>query len=81
VSGGRVIVMGEKVTTARDYYMEVHYNTDGSVQSDEFNSKVELYRHGSKFGSNYLYNDWSVSNIPPNDVLNAVDPWAVKTGP
>ncbi len=75
--GGRVIVMGEKVTKERDYYMEVHYLADGSVDQDEFNKKVELFRHGTKFGSNYLYNDWSVDNIPPGDVLGQIDPWAI----
>lgn len=80
-ASGRVIVMGEKVTKERDYYMEVHYLADKSVDSDEFNKKVELYRHGTKFGSNYLYNDWSVDNIPPGDVLGQVDPWAINVVP
>ncbi len=79
--GGRVIVAGEKVTTVRDYYMEVHYDSNQDVKADEFTGTVELFRHGNKFGSNYLYNDWSVSNLPPNDVLGATDPWAIKTPP
>jgi len=78
---GKVIVMGEKVSDQRDYYMEAHFLPDGSLDQDEFKSKVELYRHGNVVGSNYLYNDWSVDSVPPNAVLNAVDPWAIKTGP
>ena len=78
MAGGRVIIVGEKVTTVRDYYMEVTSTSpDPATKMTEFARTVELYRHGNKFGSNYLYNDWSVTNLPPNDVLGAVDPWAV----
>ncbi len=76
--GGRVIVAGEKVTTVRDYYMEVTSTSlDPATKLTEFARTVELYRHGSKFGSNYLYNDWSVNNVPAAEVLGAIDPWAV----
>jgi len=76
--GGRVIIAGEKVSTVRDYYMEVtSTDPDPATKLTEFGRTVELYRHGNKFGSNYLYNDWSVNNLPAAEVIGAVDPWAV----
>jgi len=42
---------------------------------------VELYRHGIKFGSNYLYKDWHAQNSPPNALSDAVDPWDTVPNP
>jgi len=68
-----IVVMGEKVSSDGDYYMEI---TPTMTQS-EFQAKVELYRHGVKLGSNYLYMDWHVGIIPPQEILNGLDPWDV----
>jgi prepilin-type N-terminal cleavage/methylation domain-containing protein len=63
-----LIVMGEKITTSPDYYMETR----------DFNVKVEQFRHGVKLGSNYLKFDWHVDTLPPREALTGIDPWAPK---
>ncbi len=77
IGGGKtvsdIILLGEKVSTARDYYMEIE---PGDSQS-EFWLIVERYRHGSTRGSNYLFMDMHVDNRAPADVANAVDPWGL----
>ncbi|MDB5304209.1 MAG: hypothetical protein JWM97_1758 [Phycisphaerales bacterium] len=60
-----VVVMGEKITTQPDYYME----------RTEFNRVVEPYRHGAAYGSNYLYLDMHVSTTPPDEAKAGTDPW------
>lgn len=66
-----VAVMGEKVSTRPDYYMEYR-------QGDtEFFDVVELYRHGINLGSNYLYLDLHVDSAAPRQAEEAVDPWDV----
>jgi prepilin-type N-terminal cleavage/methylation domain-containing protein len=61
-----VIVMGEKLTTVRDYYLE-----DG-----EFDRVAEPYRHGINNGSNYLKLDWHVDTLQPSQVTGGqLDPW------
>ncbi len=76
-----IVVLGEKVTLEKDYYMES--DTGGTVTRDE-NSEylrtVEERRHGVKLGSNYLYMDWHVSLDPPREE-GAIDPWYVPTEP
>jgi prepilin-type N-terminal cleavage/methylation domain-containing protein len=67
-----VIVMGEKITTSPDYYMERDRNTG------DFDIKVEQFRHGVKLGSNYLKFDWHVDTLPPREALTGVDPWAPR---
>jgi hypothetical protein len=44
--------------------------------------KVELFRHGLKLGSNYLYKDMHATNVPPRDITtlmggtnHLLDPW------
>ena len=64
-----VIIMGEKKTEVRDYFME----------QNDFNRVVERFRHGVRLGSNYLYFDTHVSTENPNQALRGVDPWAVQT--
>jgi prepilin-type N-terminal cleavage/methylation domain-containing protein len=74
----KVIIMGEKVSSERDYYMEVGYEADGvTPKSSEFAQKVELFRHGRRLGSNYLFKDWSVYWVPPEEAINAIDPWGL----
>jgi prepilin-type N-terminal cleavage/methylation domain-containing protein len=72
-----VIVMGEKLTTVRDYYLE----------DDEFDRVAEPYRHGIMNGSNYLKLDWHVDTLMPNQAAgngslstSAMDPWDLNTG-
>ncbi|MGH7214978.1 MAG: hypothetical protein ACREIT_09475, partial [Tepidisphaeraceae bacterium] len=79
-----------KVTLEPDYYMEIAgiiatQGDDGSANEDDgtpdnntdFNRLVEQYRHGLKRGSNYLYADWHVGTVMPNEALKALDPWDV----
>jgi prepilin-type N-terminal cleavage/methylation domain-containing protein/prepilin-type processing-associated H-X9-DG protein len=78
-SSSEIVVVGEKVTTEKDYYMEgFGTNPDGSIRDTEFMKLVELSRHGVKLGSNYLYLDWHVDIRPP-DNDNAIDPWYVPS--
>jgi hypothetical protein len=72
-----VIVMGEKLTTVRDYYLE----------DEEFDRVAEPYRHGITNGSNYLKLDWHVDTLMPNQAAgngslstSAMDPWDLNTG-
>jgi prepilin-type processing-associated H-X9-DG protein len=60
-----VIVAGEKLTTERDYYMEVA----------EFDRIAEKYRHGITRGSNYLYFDGHVDTELPDKAKSGMDPW------
>jgi len=66
-----VIVMGEKVTSVPDYYMD----------PGDYTGKVEFYRHGANYGSNYLFLDIHVEmQLPrPNNV--GIDPWDPVEGP
>jgi prepilin-type N-terminal cleavage/methylation domain-containing protein/prepilin-type processing-associated H-X9-DG protein len=76
-----VIVMGEKVTTEPDYYMDGDSNPNGG----DYPRVVEPYRHGLKLGSNYLYLDLHVDTVyarrnadGSKEVVRGVDPWDVK---
>jgi len=69
LTSSEVIVMGEKQTTERDYYMELN----------DFNRVVEKYRHGIKLGSNYLYHDGHVGTVLPRDALTGLDPWDIRS--
>jgi prepilin-type N-terminal cleavage/methylation domain-containing protein len=61
-----VIVMGEKLTTVRDYYLE----------DPDFDRVAEPYRHGLSNGSNYLKLDWHVDTLTKSQVVGgALDPW------
>ena len=73
VNSTDIIVMGEKKTVIRDYFME----------RDDFDRVVESYRHGLRLGSNYLYLDGHVETLRPNDAKGAIDPWdpAIVTTP
>jgi type II secretory pathway pseudopilin PulG len=70
-----VVLMGEKITTSEDYYME---KFPGPFSPTEFFSVVERYRHGAKRGSNYLYLDMHVDVRAPSQVdAGSLDPWDV----
>jgi len=76
-----VVVMGEKTTSWEDYYMNAEdYRRDRP--GDFALGKVELYRHGLRLGSNYLYMDMHVGTFRRSDQFDrGVDPWDVVTGP
>jgi hypothetical protein len=65
--------VGEKVTSAGDYYME-------KGDFDSARPVVEKYRHGIKLGSNYLYLDEHVDTVPPKLAAESVDPWSPLPG-
>jgi type II secretory pathway pseudopilin PulG len=72
-SNAQVVVLGEKRSIKDDYYMEQgDFPVDPTVNSS---THVELYRHGIKLGSNYLYKDMHAVNQPPQGLSDAVDPW------
>ena len=71
-SSAEVVVMGEKKTTERDYYMEKGLDSDNNT---DFFRVVEPYRHGVTLGSNYLKFDGHVDTNLPNDALTGLDPW------
>lgn len=67
-----VVVMGEKVTTANDYYVET--NAQGT---SDYEGLVELHRHGIRLKSNYLHLDLHVDNVAPKQIEGCVDPWDI----
>jgi prepilin-type N-terminal cleavage/methylation domain-containing protein len=69
-SPSNVVLGGEKITTIDDYYMEY----------GDFNRVVEKYRHGLRFGSNYLMLDMHVTTQLPADAQAALDPWDFANG-
>jgi prepilin-type N-terminal cleavage/methylation domain-containing protein/prepilin-type processing-associated H-X9-DG protein len=62
-----VVVLGEKRTDYPDYYMN----------RNDYDTRVEPYRHGIQVGSNYLYMDWHVGPLRMKESLKAIDPWDV----
>lgn len=63
-----VVVMGEKKTDIRDYYME----------KNDWTRVVEPYRHGITLGSNYLKFDGHVDTNLPKEGLTGMDPWDLR---
>jgi len=72
-SNSEVIVMGEKRSDWPDYYM--NYNPATGV--DDYQTRVEPYRHGLLLGSNYLYLDCHVASVARNQSIAGIDPWDV----
>jgi prepilin-type N-terminal cleavage/methylation domain-containing protein/prepilin-type processing-associated H-X9-DG protein len=63
-----LIVAGEKRATEGHYYMD----------TGNYSHVPELYRHGFRHGSNYLYMDWHVApELPRPEREGAADPWDV----
>ena len=74
-TNSQVVLLGEKRSIKDDYYMEQgDFPVDPTVASG---THVELYRHGIKLGSNYLYKDMHAQNNPPSALSNQVDPWDI----
>jgi len=69
-----VVVMGEKTSSWPDYYMN---GADGNNPNGDYSTRVELYRHGLKHGSNYLFLDLHVGIIKSRsgELPAGVDPW------
>jgi prepilin-type N-terminal cleavage/methylation domain-containing protein len=68
----RVVVMGEKITTEEDYYIQA---VPGG--GSDFFLTVEKYRHGLRLGSNYLFLDMHVDRNAPEEVKAGFDPWDI----
>ncbi len=71
-----VIVLGEKRSDYPDYYMNSQstLNSDGTYTTD-YPTRVEPWRHGAHFGSNYLFMDWHADWQTEDQSLAGVDPW------
>jgi len=68
-----VVVMGEKTSNRPDYYMD---------EGESFAANVELFRHGPRLGSNYLFMDWHVGLLRTRqEFKNASDPWDIPIPP
>jgi type II secretory pathway pseudopilin PulG len=65
----QVIVMGEKITTAPNYYVEI------LATGSTYKAQAEERRHGFALKSNYLYLDMHVSNEGANLLIEGADPW------
>jgi prepilin-type N-terminal cleavage/methylation domain-containing protein len=77
----QVVLIGEKRSTKDDYYMEQGDFPTLASTAIPSDTHVELYRHGIKFGSNYLYKDMHAQNNPPNALSDEVDPWDIVPNP
>ena len=73
VTNTDVVVMGEKVTTEEDYYVEAF---PGGTVSD-YHQVVEHHRHGLRLRSNYLHLDLHVDNTEPKQIPLCIDPWDI----
>jgi prepilin-type N-terminal cleavage/methylation domain-containing protein len=73
-----VILMGEKISAWGDYYMNVNAGTN-----DFTAGKVDVFRHGTDVGSNYLMLDMHVETkvIASANAENFMDPWNYNTTP
>jgi prepilin-type N-terminal cleavage/methylation domain-containing protein/prepilin-type processing-associated H-X9-DG protein len=87
-TSGDVVVMGEKVSSEGDYYMELDPTGPQSPDNSDFDRLVDKYRHGysvdssgKRTGSNYLFLDWHVQTLVPADAKKGMDPWDVPVGP
>ena len=64
-----IIVMGEKVSSEHDYYMNPPHGDYGRI--------VEFYRHGRQLGSNYLFMDFHVETTAELGAREGIDQWSV----
>lgn len=74
-----VPLLGEKVETQPDYYMET--SPDGKSEFED--GLIDEYKHGTKHGAgaNYLFMDLHVDSREPEEAYGALDPWDVPTTP
>jgi prepilin-type N-terminal cleavage/methylation domain-containing protein len=66
-----VVVMGEKITTENDYYVE----TSPAKNTSDYETVVERHRHGIRLRANVLHLDLHVDNIEPKQLPGCLDPW------
>ena len=73
-----VIVMGEKVASWEDYYMDAASPRNHMI-GDYAMQKVDTIKHGPRLGSNYLFMDLHVGCLRDTDsggrLNNLLDPW------
>jgi prepilin-type processing-associated H-X9-DG protein len=82
VPPSEVIVAGEKKNEWRDYYLSVRNG------ASEYDSRIDLKRHGRIYGSNLLFIDGHVDHmLPPQfpkgyqgDQNYPRDPWDILPG-
>jgi len=68
-----VVVMGEKKSNKDDYYMD---------EGESFGDTVEIYMHGTRRGSNYLFMDWHVGTLRNwQEFSRGADPWEINVPP
>ena len=76
-----VVVMGEKTTDWEDYYMNA--GMARNRVGDYAMGKVDIYKHGPRLGSNYLYMDGHVDTFRDTDdggrLDRKLDPWDVPS--
>lgn len=82
MSVSEVVVMGEKITSKPDFYVQVfppgNISDYGHGEGGGFlGPTVELYRHGRRLGSNYLFLDSHVETRAPikRRRTSQIDPW------
>jgi prepilin-type N-terminal cleavage/methylation domain-containing protein/prepilin-type processing-associated H-X9-DG protein len=64
-----VVVMGEKLTVATNYYVEILRG------STTYFAQVDEFRHGRQAGSNYLFLDLHAGPRAKNVPVYGADPW------
>jgi prepilin-type N-terminal cleavage/methylation domain-containing protein len=72
VTNSDVVVMGEKITTENDYYVET-----SAAGTSDYKGVVEPHRHGIRLKSNFLHLDLHVDNREPQQIAECKDPWDV----
>ena len=70
-SASDIVVMGEKVWTYPDYYM----NFVSAIKFDDYFTRIDMWKHGQRFGSNYLFLDMHVNTLPEKLAISGADPW------
>jgi len=66
-----VIVIGEKVWSYPDYYM----NSDETGHRTDYFTRVNPWMHGLRLGSNYLFLDMHAETRTDKQALAGIDPW------
>lgn len=66
-----IVVIGEKVWSYDDYYM----NFSTMQRVNDYYTRIDPWKHGQRFGSNYLFLDMHVNTLPEKHALSGVDPW------
>ena len=67
-----VIVMGEKAWDYPDYYMNT---TLGRWGTGDYDTRVNPWMHGLRYGSNYLFLDMHVETKTESQAKAGIDPW------